>query len=349
MSKSTGPVDVTSGGHAVGGFVPRKGLRGGHLQTLAGNFLPRTDNLPKSEERLFQVEDEVQVMCHCHWQTDRANRLTVMLVHGLEGSSDSQYVIGTGNKAWAKGWNVVRMNIRNCGGTEKLGPTLYHSGLSNDIRRVVEALLRDDNLQHIALVGYSMGGNQVLKCVGEWGSEAPRSLVAAAGISPACDLSISADAIHRLQNRIYEWKFLFGLRARMLRKAALFPDRYDRDALAAALRRVRSIRDFDELITAQYMGFEDAEDYYTQASSSRVVDRIAVPTLVIHSQDDPFIIMSPETEAKLEANPHITYFRTEHGGHCAFLAEANGYDGRWAESQIVDFFERALREHRREQ
>jgi uncharacterized protein len=325
-------------------FVPRRGLRGGHLQTLAGNFLPRTDALPAPEERLFQVEEDVQVLCHCHWQADRANRLTVMLVHGLEGSSNSQYVIGTGNKAWAKGWNVVRMNVRNCGGTEKLGPTLYHSGLSNDIRRVVEALLRDDGLQQVALVGYSMGGNQVLKCVGEWGADAPDALVAAAGVSPACDLGISADALHRGQNRIYEWKFLFGLRARMLRKAALFPDRYERNALAAALRKVRSIRDFDEFITAQYMGFEGADDYYAKSSSSRVLDRIAVPTIIIHSQDDPFIVMAPETETKIVGNKHIEYLRTEHGGHCAFLADANStYDGRWAEVQVIRFFERAMR------
>ncbi len=344
MSNGTEQSDAahTPGELDPGSFVPRRGLRGGHLQTLAGNFLPRTDNLPAAEQRLFQVEEDVQVLCHCHWQPDRRGRLTVILVHGLEGSSDSQYVIGTGNKAWDRGWNIVRMNIRNCGGTEMLGPTLYHSGLSGDIRRVVEALLREDELEYVGLVGYSMGGNQVVKCVGEWGSDAPEEVVAAAGVSPACDLSISADAIHRKQNRIYEWKFLFGLRARMLRKAALFPERYDRKELAAALRRVRSIRDFDELITAQYMGFEGADDYYSKASASRVVDRIAVPTLIIHSQDDPFIIMSPETEAKFAANPHITYLRTEHGGHCAFLADANGYDGRWAELQVVNFFDRAV-------
>lgn len=323
-------------------FVPRRGLRHGHLQTLAGNFLPRPNLLPPPDERLFQVEEDVQVLCHCHWQQERTQTLTFMIVHGLEGSSNSQYVIGTGNKAWARGWNVIRMNIRNCGGTEKLGPTLYHSGLSNDIRKVVECLLEQENLQYIALGGYSMGGNQVLKCVGEWGREAPPQLVAAAGVSPACDLSISADALHRKRNRIYEWKFLLGLRSRLLRKARLFPARYDRLELRAALNKVRSIRDFDEYITARFMGFDGAEDYYAKASSSRVVDKISVPTVIIHSVDDPFIIMSPETEAKLYANPNITYLRTQHGGHCAFLADPIGYDGRWAELQVVSFLERAF-------
>jgi predicted alpha/beta-fold hydrolase len=319
-------------------FVPRRGLRGGHLQTLAGNFLKRQNELPTPEERLFQVDEDVQVLCHCHWQPDRRSALTLMIVHGLEGSSDSQYVIGTGSKAWQRGWNVVRMNIRNCGGTEKLAPTLYHSGLSEDIRGVVTTLLQQEGLQHFALAGFSMGGNQVLKCAGEWGREAPSQLTAVCGISPACDLSISADELHKLHNRVYEWWFLVGLFKRFRRKAELFPGRFD----TTLLNKVHSIREFDEYITARYMGFSGAEDYYTKASSARVVDRIAVPSLVIHSHDDPFIILTPQTEEKLRANPFIRYVQTEHGGHCAFLADANGYDGRWAERMIVEFCAQAL-------
>jgi hypothetical protein len=225
------------------------------------------------------------------------------------------------------------MNVRNCGGTEELAPTLYHSGLSGDIRGVVESLVERDRLEYFALAGYSMGGNQVLKCVGEWGTDAPKQLVAACGVSPACDLSLSADALHRGQNRIYEWWFLLGLFKRFRRKAELFPGRFD----PALLKKVHSIRDFDEHITAKYMGFGGAEDYYSKASASNVVNRIAVPTLVIHSQDDPFIIMSDVTAAKLRSNRNIRLIETEHGGHCAFLADADGYDGRWAERQIVEF------------
>jgi len=314
-------------------FVPRRGLRGGHLQTLAGNFFNRENRLPAPEERLFQVEPEVQVLCHCHWQREREPTLTLMIVHGLEGSSDSQYVIGTGSKAWDRGWNVVRMNVRNCGGTEGLTPTLYHSGLSGDIRAVINTLLEQERLEHVALAGFSMGGNQVLKSVGEWGVEAPPQMIAACAVSPACDLSLSADALHRGQNRIYEWWFLRGLFKRFRRKALMFPGRFDPELL----KDVRSIRDFDERITAKYMGFAGAEDYYSKASSARVVDKIAVETLVIHSLDDPFIVMSEGTAAKLRANPCVTYIEAAHGGHCAFLAAPDGYDGRWAERQIVEF------------
>lgn len=318
------------------GFVPRRGLRNPHAQTLAGNFLPRTSALPAPEERFFQVEEDVEVRCVCHWQPDdrRHQALTVIIVHGLEGSSDSKYVIGTGSKAWQKGMNVVRMNMRNCGGTEHRTPTLYHSGLSGDVGAVAKTLIESDGLRKIALVGYSMGGNLVLKLAGDWGKNAPQELVSVAGVSPAMDLAPSADALHDPANRIYEWKFLRGLRRRYRRKVELFPGRYD----PAHLAGLRTIRDFDNEITARYSGFTGADDYYHRASAARVVEDIAVPALVIHSMDDPFIRMLPETRAKLLANRHVRFLETQHGGHCAFLAQANGYDGRWAEKQVVEFF-----------
>ncbi len=262
--------------------------------------------------------------------------MTVVIVHGLEGSSDSQYVIGTGSKAWAEGMNVVRMNMRNCGGTEHLGPTLYNSSMSADVGAIAKTLIADDGLQKLAFVGYSMGGNLVLKLLGEWGDKVPPEVKAGVGVSPAMDLAPSADALHNPSNRIYEWKFLRGLRRRLQRKAALYPDRYD----VRHLRGMRSLRDFDDQITARYSGFRDAQDYYTQAAAAQVVDRIAVPTLILHSLDDPFIRVLPPTREKLLRNSHITYIETAHGGHCAFLADPNGYDGRWAERQAIAFVQR---------
>lgn len=313
-------------------FIPRRFLRNGHLQTLAGNFMPRKNLLPPPEECLVPIEDKIQVLCHCHWQASPEERATVIIVHGLEGSSQSQYVIGTGSKAWAAGMNVVRMNMRNCGGTDHLTPTLYHSGLSSDVATVLRAVRDEKCLKSIAVVGYSMGGNLVLKMAGEWGSDAPAELKAVAAVSPAADLALSADAMHEPANRIYEWKFLLGLMRRYERKAGLFPDRYQKLS-----RWPASIREFDDKITARYCGFAGAQDYYERASAARVVGRIAVPALVIHSDDDPFIRLRPETRAEMRANPHITLLETNHGGHCAFLTHPNGDDGRWAERQIIAF------------
>src|SRR5215467_2943415 len=269
--------------------------------TLAGNFLPRKSNLPEAEEQLFQVEEDIQVLCHCHWQAEPRRCPTVLIVHGLEGSSLSQYVIGTGNKAWEAGMNVVRMNMRNCGGTDHLAPTLYHSGLSSDVGAVLRTIVEQKRLTRVGLVGYSMGGNLVLKLAGDWGSQAPRELKAVAAVSPAADLGLSADAMHEPANRIYEYKFLVSLMRRIRRKAELFPDLYKVPA-----RWPRTIREFDDVVTAPYCGFTGADDYYYRAAAARVVDRIAVPALIIHALDDPFIRLTLETRAKILSNPNIT-------------------------------------------
>lgn len=304
--------------------------------TLAGNFLPRKSLLPEAEQQLFQVEEDIQVLCHCHWQAEPAGCPTVLIVHGLEGSSLSQYVIGTGSKAWAAGMNVVRMNMRNCGGTDHLAPTLYHSGLSSDVGAVLRAIVEQKKLREVALVGYSMGGNLVLKLAGDWGRDqsTPRELKAVAAVSPAADLGPSADAMHtEVSNWIYEYKFLWGLMRRLRRKKELFPEIYRMPA-----RFPRTIREFDDVVTAPYSGFTGADDYYYRAAAARVVEKISVPTLIIHALDDPFIRMLPDTRAKMLSNTHITLLETEHGGHCAFLASPNGYDGRWAERQMIHFF-----------
>ena len=164
-------------------FRPRRLILNGHAQTIAGNFLPRQNLLPSPEERLFSVEPGVQVLCHCHWQAERKSAMTLVIVHGLEGSSDSQYVIGAGSKAWIAGMNVVRMNMRNCGDTEHLGPTLYNSSMSADVGAIAQTLIADDRLKKLALLGYSMGGNLVLKLLGEWGEKAPPEVTAPSAAS----------------------------------------------------------------------------------------------------------------------------------------------------------------------
>ena len=314
-------------------FQARRGLRSAHLQTLVGALFPPRNRTPQPERRLIRVADDVQVLALCNWQADRSRSLTVIVVHGLEGSSESAYVIGTANKAWEARFNVVRMNVRNCGGTERLGPTLYHSGLSADVGEVARHLISSEHLERIAFVGFSMGGNQVLKLAGEWGSNAPLQLRAVAAISPGIDLAASADAIHHPSNRIYEWNFLRSLKRSVRRKALAFPGRFEFSNLGA----LRSLRDFDDKITARHWGFTGADDYYDRASAAPLLERIVVPTLVIHSTDDPFVIITPSTRERLLRNPNIRYVETARGGHCAFLADARDYDGRWAERQVVRF------------
>jgi uncharacterized protein len=314
-------------------FRPRRGLRGGHVQTIASFFLRRRLVLPAAEERLIEVEPGVKVLCHCHWQADRAAALTVVIVHGLEGSSESEYMLGIAQKGLAAGMNVVRMNQRNCGGTEGLSPTLYHSGRSGDVAAVAENLIRNDKIPRLALVGFSMGGNLVLKLAGEWGREGPPEFRTVVAVCPALDLGASADALHIGGNRLYEQYFLVQLRRRLREKARLFPGKFD----LSRLHGVSTLREFDDKITAYYCGFAGASDYYARAAASNVVDRIAVPGFILHAANDPFIRILPETRRKISGNPHITFMETGDGGHCSFIGERNGYDGHWAERQVVEF------------
>lgn len=323
-------------------FQPRRGLSNGHLQTIVGNYLPRPAfHVPTTAEVVVvDPSDDSRVLCHCHWHSgpDAMDRLTVVLVHGLEGSSGSRYIMGLAARAWAAGFHVVRMNMRNCGGSDHLTPTLYNSALSGDVGAVISHFAQHRGLRRVALVGYSMGGNLVLKLAGEWGCMEP--LCAVAAVCPAIDLAAGSDALHLPINRGYEWHFLRGLMRRYRLKAKLYPEIFD-----PAVGPVRSLREFDDKIVARYCGFRDADDYYYRAAAARVVQNIAVPTFILRAMDDPFIRFTTETRSALIANPHITLVETAHGGHCAYLAEAPGDDIHWAEATIIRYLDTITSPH----
>lgn len=259
--------------------------------------------------------------------------MTIIIVHGLEGSSDSGYMLGITHKALACGMNVVRMNQRNCGGTESIAPTLYNSSLSGDVAAVAHNVIENDGVTRFSLVGFSMGGNLVLKAAGEWGSNPPPQFRAVVAVCPAIDLAPSADALHEPSNRLYEWYFVWKLRGRLRTKARLFPSHYD----LGRLRGVRTLRQFDDKVTAFYCGFTGADDYYARAAAANVIDEISVPTLILHAANDPFIRILPDTRKKIAANRNIQFIETHDGGHCSFVGELNGDDGYWAEHRVVEF------------
>ncbi len=307
------------------------------MQTLASFLLPRRIHLPQPEERLVEVEPGIQVRCWCYWQNeDRKQPLTLIVVHGLEGSTESQYMVGVARHGLVAGMNVVLMNQRNCGGMDHCAPTLYNSSLSADVAAVARHVVDNDGVTRFVLAGFSMGGNLVLKLAGEWGAEGPTEFRAVAAVCPAMDLAASADALHEPANRIYEYYFLMQLFRRFRSKAKRFPRNFD----VSRLRGISSLRLFDDRITAHYCGFAGADDYYARAAASNVVERIAVPALILHAANDPFIRVREETRQRMAKNPNITYIETEDGGHCAFLGERNGKpgdDGRWAETEVVEF------------
>jgi predicted alpha/beta-fold hydrolase len=315
-------------------FEPHPLLRNSHVMTVAGALLPRsTPELRRTEARLFEVEAGTRLLARCHWQPEPSSSPTLALVHGLEGSSESTYMRTLAMKAFAAGFNVVRINQRNCGGSELLTATLYNSGLSADFRAVLFELIERDKLPQIVFVGYSMGGNLVLKMAGELGAAAPRELRAIGAVCPTLDLAACVDAIARRENWFYQWHFVRHLKSRMRRKARLFPGQFKLDGM----KHVRTVREFDEAITAPCCGYRNAADYYEKASAMRVVRRIAVPTLIITSKDDPVVPFESFGALEIAGNPQIEVAATEFGGHCAFISRLSGVERYWAEARLVEF------------
>jgi len=349
-------------GKEIRPFEAHGWLQSGHAQTIAGAFARRKFWLPAGEERLFRVDAETNLQGVCHWlreepflegrvrqgsQTcagrskdrrggDRRRRdlPVIVIVHGLEGSCDSNYARGIADKAWARGFHAVRMNQRNCGGTERLTPTLYNSGLSGDYRAVLLELL-EERFERIFFVGYSMGGNLVTKMAGELGEAAPKELKGVAAVCPALDLSACADALEKRENFLYQWHFVKGLMARYRRKAQLFPERYPQNGFGP----VRTVREFDDEITAPCFGYKDAEEYYQAASAKTVLGKVAAPLLILTAQDDPFVPYRSFLRLRSEQNPWLRFVTPQHGGHCGFISRYAGAERFWAEERVVEFVE----------
>jgi uncharacterized protein len=322
--------------HEFADFAPHPLLKSGHAQTIAGAFLRRKFAMPAGVERFFRVDDSSQLKGVCHWQPgERRDLPVIVVVHGLEGSCDSNYARGIADKAWARGFHAIRLNQRNCGGTERLTPTLYNSGMSEDYRAVLYDLIAE-GFENILFAGYSMGGNLVTKMAGELAQSTPKELRGVAAVCPAIDLSRCADALEEWQNYLYQWHFVGALVKRYQRKCALFPERYSHNGLPP----IRTVREFDDFITAPHFGFRNAEEYYESASANKVTANVAVPLLLITAQDDPFVPYVSFLAARVADNPCIRFVAPEHGGHCGFVSRWSGPERFWAEQRILDFAQR---------
>jgi predicted alpha/beta-fold hydrolase len=337
-------------------FKPHRLFKNGHAQTLAAYAWPRGFRFysERDEERFFEVEPGVQVLAHCRWHTKRAGHPTIVIWHGIEGSTGSNYMLAIAEKGVRAGFNIIRVNLRNCGGTEHLTPTLYHGGLSEDLRAVVKELIEVDQISTMFLVGFSLGGNLVLKLAGEYGDDPPPQVLAVCAVSPSVDLTASAELILKRSNWIYQQDFVRRLKNRIRTKHKMFPELYD----ISDLEKVRTLKQFDERFTAPAHGFADADDYYYRSSSVRVIDRIRIPTLIIHAEDDPFIPFDPLRDRAVANNPYILLLGTEQGGHVAFISakdesSANSSpvtrgaslleeDRFWAENRVVEFCKLAV-------
>lgn len=332
-------------------FQPPRFLANPHAQTLASEFLPR--NLAARHPAWRQAEtittlwlpDGDGLLAHLHLHPDdpERQRPVVVHLHGLEGSAQSHYQLGLSAKAFAAGFHTVRVNFRNCGDTEHLARRIYNGAMTEDVAAVLDWLRRDLGLSRQLLTGVSFGGNLALKFLAECGQQPPPGVLAAATISAAIDFNLVtfSDGL----SWVYERYFLAKLRRKMRRKVALSPGGAELEERVRLLGRVRTLREFDALVTAPLNGYESATHYYTRASAADDLDRVGVPTLLIHAEDDPFVpfeMYRSRTE-RIRANPMLVPVFPKHGGHVGFYAPKDlewpepWMDERWSENEAIAF------------
>jgi hypothetical protein len=272
------------------------------------------------------------------WQPcERNGAPALILFHGLEGSAESHYLVGMSRKAYAKGFHTIRINTRNCGGTEHLTPTLYCAGLSQDVLRIVEQLREKQKVKRVYAGGVSLGANILLKFLGEQGEDGADLVRGAAVISPPIDLAAGVRKMERPENWIYQRYFVGKLIERMRRKTALYPGIAD----MRRVERVRTIYEFDDVVTAPHFGFGSADNYYRLASCGPLLGNIRTPTLIIQAQDDPMIPFEPFAGTGIAENRFVTLLATKLGGHTGFYAPGRvppeDRDAYWGESRVVQF------------
>ncbi len=257
---------------------------------------------------MYPTEPEVQVLVETQ-RPEGTPAGEVVLVHGLEGSSASGYMKSTAQAVLEARFAAHRFNLRSCGGTEPVARTGYHSGLTCDLLAFLHRL-RADARGPVYLIGFSLGGNVALKLAGELGNEGRGWLGGVCAVSTPIDLAACVDRLDQRSNYIYQQRFVRGLKRRIRR---LSPDITGLDA-------VRTVRDFDDRITAPAFGFRDAAHYYTTQSCWQFLDGIRVPALLIQAKDDPVIPFAIFERPGLFQNPNVRLLAVEHGGHVGFLS-----------------------------
>lgn len=319
-------------------FEPAWWLRNAHAQTLWGKFARRPGKFRTRSECLTAPDGDNIELQHLDGASDRAPR--VLLLHGLEGSTRSHYVTGILEEARRRGWGATLMLFRGCGSAPNIARRFYHSGETTDVAWAFETLSRRSPRAPWMVAAVSLGGNVMLKWLGELARHPP-PIAAAAAVSVPFDLEAGARHISRGFARVYDRNFVRSLRRKAAAKLARYPDLFEKQAL----ERVRTIYEFDDAVTAPVHGFADARDYYTRSSAIGFLDRVRVPTLLLSSSDDPFLPAEVLERVRRVAdrNPALTLAFTPYGGHVGFVG--GRFPWRpvyYAERRIFRFFDLAL-------
>jgi len=315
-------------------YSPAWWIPGAHLQTLWGKLFRRQHPAPTEVERWDTPDGD---FLDIHRLRARRGAPRLLLLHGLEGTVRSHYAQGLLNEAARRGWGADLLIFRSCGSELNRTRRFYHSGETSDTAFVLDRIVSEYPASPLAIAGVSLGGNVLLRFLGERGHNLPAELAAAAAISVPFDLLRSSRRINRGFSRVYQHYFLRSLRKKASEKQRRFPDL----AAPEAIANLRTLEDFDNLVTGPLHGYRDAEDYYRRASSLPVLDRIRLDTLLLSAADDP--MLPPEVLDDVRAiarlNPHLHIEFVDRGGHAGFIAGSSPWRPfYYAEYRIGEFF-----------
>lgn len=319
-------------------YRPAWWLPGPHMRTIWAKFFRRRPSLPLRRERWDTPDGD---FVDLHRLDSRAGHPRLLMLHGLEGSLRSHYALGTLQEAWRRGWAADFLVFRSCGDEPNHQPRFYHSGDTFDLDFVVGRLIQAEPDRRIVIAGVSLGGNVLLKWLGELGDGVPRQVKAAAAVSVPFDLARGSRHIGQGFARVYERHFLRSLRRKAHEKRTRYPELLDADAIDGA----RSMYEWDNKITAPVHGFRDAIDYYTRSSSLGFLARIRLPTLLLSAVDDPFLpsAVLDDVRAIAQKNPALHTEFVAKGGHVGFVTGRAPWSALYyAEWRVVSWLEERL-------
>jgi uncharacterized protein len=289
-----------------------------------------------TEDMVVDPGEDVRLLVRASWQPARRQRPTLVLVHGLGGCDRAAYAISTGLVAWSRGWNVIRMNMRGAGDGEAVCARLYNAGLDTDLLAVLEAAAAVAPL--VAVVGYSLGGNLALLTAARQRQRLPPGLFAVVGVSPPLDLEACAMALERPANRFYQSHYMRELRSSYCSRQRRLPSVYE----AARERGLRTVREYDEAITAPYGGYASASEYYRLSSAGPHLAALDRPALILAAQDDPLVPADSVARWPLPASGLVQREMTKTGGHVGFVGRTEAPGRFWAAERTVSFVAGAL-------
>jgi len=307
------------------GYNPGFLLRNGHLNTIFPALFRKDKNLPYQRERITTPDDDFLDIDYLRGGFGRV----AFVLHGLEGSSSSQYAQGAADIFHENGWDIALINHRSCSGEMNRQRRMYHSGVTDDPHTVIQLLKKD--YDEIIMVGFSLGGNMALKYVGEQAANIDPAIKCAVAVSVPIDLHSCSLRIISPSNVIYDKRFLKSLRNKVYLKHQQFPDTFD----TGLLKHVKNLWDFDEYFTAPLHGFDGAMGYYKTCSSLPLLKDIRVPTLLINALDDPMLGETCYPYPIAENSEFLHFMTPKHGGHCGFATP--GQRHYWQELTMLDF------------